>query len=187
MKQPLIIATLAVLAAGSFWLLRDLEKTLAPTTDDTPTREIAVAHTVNGRYYNAQHQLQYALTSDTVSEFSHQAGTRLTNPDVKALNADQQLAWQGNAAQAHLSSDKNHLTLSGGVTLIESPKTARPITARSDTMVYNAQTQQVSSDTTVTISNHNMQQTAAGFAFDIPARTVNFHGDVRGNFRPDAL
>lgn len=185
MKQPLIIAMLAVLAIGSFWLMRDLEKDLSTDTSATPTREIAIAYDVNGRYYNAENFLQYKLTSDTVSEFSNQAGTRFNNPDVQVLTADQRLAWQGQAANAHLSSDKNQLTLAGGVTLIESPTTPKPMYARSETMVYNAQTRRVSSDTTVTVTGDNMQQTAAGFWFDVPTRTVTFQGNVRANYQPE--
>lgn len=187
MKQTLILMILVILTGGSFWLLRDLERTLVPQESAKPTREIAVAYRVNGRYYNAENQLQYSLDSDTVTEFSNLAGTRLTNPAVSVLETtenSQRLAWQGQATDAHLSGDKNLLTMTGNVTLIESPTTAKPIYARSETMVYNAQTQRVSSDVKVTLNSDTMQQSAASFWLDIPTRTVGFQGGVKANYQP---
>lgn len=93
MKQPLIIAMLALLAVGSFWLMRDLEKDLSTDTSATPTREIAIAYDVNGRYYSAENFLQYKLTSNTVSEFSNQAGTRFQTPMSRCSQPIS--AWHG--------------------------------------------------------------------------------------------
>ncbi len=184
MKQWAIMALLAVLTAGSFWLLKDLQKTLAPADTQTPTRAIAVAYAVNGRYYHADNYLQYAMDSETVTEFSNQAGTRLQNPAMRVFNQQQQLIWQGEAATAELSADKNHLTLDGGVTLVESPESERPIYARSQAMVYNAQTRRVSSDSLVTLNSGSLQQTAGAFWLDLATRTVHFYRGVNANYDP---
>lgn len=186
MKQRLILISLALLTVGSFWLMRDLEKTLTPVTGEPTAREVIVAYGVDGRYYHADNSLQYALKSDTMTEMSHHAGTHLTRPRIHVWDSSRRLALTGTAEKAHLSGDKVWLSLNGDVHLTESPRAEKPIHARSETMVYNAQERRVSGNLPITVSSDKTQQTAATFWFDIPTRIMSLQGDVKARYQPPA-
>lgn len=184
MRQGTIFAILLLLTGASFWILRDLEKSLETSEDDTEVREIAVAYQAKGRYYDANNQLKYEIDSDSVHEYSNGGGTKLLASDMRVLDENQQLAWKGHAQTTELSADRNVLDLSGDVQIIQSPTAANPIKANSERMTYYADKQEVIGDTPITVENGMMRQTAQRFKLDIAKDAVYFDGGVKGYYAP---
>lgn len=183
MRQSLTITILALLALGSFWLLHDLEESLAPNEADKQTHEIAVAYQVLGRYFAADNQLKYRIRSESVHEFSHAAGTSIHLPVVQVFE-QQRLGWQGRADTALLSADKKNLSLNGDVRISESSTRTDPLHVSSDSMVYDDDKRYIFGHAPVKIANKTMQQTADGFTLDINRQTVHFKTKVHAIYTP---
>lgn len=184
MKQPFVIAILAVFVLGSFWLMRNLEKSLEQAAQNTQVRKIATAYEVSGRYFGADNRLKYAIYSDSISEFSQQAGTQINAPIVRVLDAEQRLRWRGRAETARLSADKNVLALDGDVVIISSPDSEDTIQINSERMVYRDDNGEVVGEAPVHISGNGMQQTAQHFRLNTRQKTVAFDGAVKASYAP---
>ncbi len=184
MKNLLPIVILACLTVVSFWLVRDLEKTLNPPPTDQTTREIATAYQVSGRYYAADNYLQYTLDSQIVREFSNAYGTQFSAVSMQAYDQYSLLLWRGHADNAFLTGDKNQLTLNNNVVLVKSPQSNDPMTITGEKIGYDAKQGLIGSDLPVTISNHTAKQNVGAFLLDIKTKTIGFNGGVSAHYQP---
>lgn len=182
MKQTLIIVVLAILTVGSFLLMRGLQKELATEVNQQPMREIATAHQVSAKYFNANNQLQYTLTSEKVSEYSKGGGTRLHQPNFQAFDNKQQLTWSGTSKSAELSADKHHAALVGQVVITESPQGIKPIYIYSDRLDYDAQKNQIKSPVPVKVTDGLVNQTANQLLLDLNQQRVKLSGGVQAHY-----
>lgn len=183
MKKQLLFLLLAVFTGVSFWLVQNLEKTLNPVQKQHPTRQIATAYQINGRYYDTDNNLLYALDSDAVSEYSNHAGSRFSNPKMRAFDPSRTLVWQARADKAHLSNDKNHLTLAQHVQLVKSPHSDRRLTVNAEKLLYDAEKYLLSSDHSVTLSSQAATQTVGSLVLHTRRQTADFDGGVSASYR----
>lgn len=164
--------------------MRSLEKSLDRSEENKKVRKIATAYEVSGQYFGADNHLKYLIYSDSISEFSLQAGTQINAPEVRVLNAEQQLQWQGQAKTALLSADKKTLKLEGDVMIIASPNSDDAIHISSERMVYHDDKSEVIGDLPVRITSKAIQQTAHRFRLDTQKETVRFNGEVKASYAP---
>ncbi len=178
MKQWLTLGVLVLFAVGSYFLMRDLQQSLAPKPPAAVVKEIAVAYTTKGYFYDANNALKYEIDSESVHEYSNAGGSKLFNANVRALDTQQALAWTAHAQRADLSADRNVLDLTGGVELIQTPNSPDPVRASSERMTYYAQKQRVVGDQPLVIESRATQQTAGSFYLDMAKKTVHFQNGV---------
>ncbi len=182
MRTFVIIVVLALLAVGSFFLIRELEKQTTEVVKTLPTRKIATAYQVSVIYYDDQRRRRYQLVSDEVSEYSNSAGKRFTKPEVTAFDEQNEISWLGKAEKGHLASGKQKLTLSERVNAIDSPNAKRPIYIEGSLMYYYPQKYELSSDRLVTIGDKVSRQQSDGFLLNTKTKQLAVSDRVRARF-----
>lgn len=183
MKNLLTIAVLSVLAVGSFFFLRSLQKELTPEVVEEKIQPIGTGMGVKTTVYNQSNQRVYELTSDKVIEFSAHHGTEFVQPFVLAWDDNSQLSWQGESKKAFLSGDKNLLTMTQSVEIIQTPSSIKPTYLNGDEISYRVKDSMLSSQLPVKIDDGVSQQTADTMKANIKAKHVLFDGNVKARYQ----
>lgn len=183
MKSILIIVALGILTLMSFVLMRGLQHQFAKKLADSPTREIATAYQVSGKYFSADYQLLYQLKSDEVIEYSNGAGTRLKQPTFEAFDENNQLLWQGQSNTALLANDKNKVTLSDNVTIVQSPNGERPIQAKGNEMYYDVLKHQIISEQAVKVTSEAGEQTTSRLVLNTQTDRLTMDGQISAQYQ----
>lgn len=209
-KTSIGFVGLAMLAVGSFWLLKTVESELEVSEAPMPTQPMVTAYGVFAQYYTPTHQLQYQLTSDEVIEYSNRYGTAFVSPRVliyqpqtappsvsptssptsppavspASLSHSPVLAWQASAAKASLSGDKNTLQLQDNALIIRMPGTEDEITIKGQDMRYDADNERISSERPVVIRHRLGVKHADEFNVDLAQETLDFAGNVSAQYQP---
>lgn len=182
MKNYFTIALLLVASIASYYLLKQLQKDLIDDSGDTLVKTVGTAYEVDARYFNANNQLQYKLRSPKISELSAQNGTHLSAPKLTVYDVGQIITWLGYADKAFLTGDKQHLTLTDNVKIIESPAGDKPIHIDGSIMYYDAKTRHVTSDKMVTIDDATVKQTSDYLLLDTVTRQLVVEKKVKANY-----
>lgn len=181
MRNLLTIGFLSVLLLAGFFFLRSLKKELTVEQTAQPTRQVATAYQAKIRYFNQDNQLTYLSVSKEVQEFSNDKGTYLVAPEVSVFEHGN-MTWQGQSQKAVLSADKNDLTLTDKVHIVESPNSEKPTFIDGEVMYYHAPTKEISSDQKVTIDDGSMRQTSNYLRLNTATRKMVVDQKVTANY-----
>lgn len=182
MKNLILITLLAIAAGFSFLLVRNLEKDLQVVVEEKPTREVAIGYQVTTRYFDADKQLKYLITSDSVTEYSNSAGTRFQQLNVDVFEHSV-LQWTATAQKGFLSSDKNELTISDNVVFVDTPKGKKPLSITGSVMYYHAPTNTISSNQSSVINDGVIRQVSEQFSLNTVSKVIDFSESIRGHYK----
>lgn len=182
MKNLILIVLLAIVAGVSFLLVRNLEKDLKIVAEQKPTREIATGYQVSAHYFDANKQLKYLITSDSVTEYSNRAGARFQQPKVDVFN-NSVLQWTATAKKGFLSSDKNKLTISDDVLFVDDPKGEKPLSIYGSVMYYHAPTNTISSNQSSVISDGVIRQVSEQFSLNTVSKVIDFSESIKSHYK----
>lgn len=183
MKNTFIIILLAILTAGSYLLLKSLQKEEIRATAKQEKTIVATARGVTARYFNENNQLKYKLISPKVIEFSENYGMEFLSPDLSVFDDTQQLAWHGTSALGFLSENKDKLLLKKDVKIVQSPNGEQPTHISGEVMNYQASTQLLTSALPVTINDGVLEQISDTLKLNTNTKQVNADKRVRATYQ----
>lgn len=185
MKNVLIIVLLSLLGIASSYFLRHLETELSEINEEKITRKIAIAYDIESWHFNTNNQLQYALVSNQVIEYSNEFGTEFSMPHLTAYDEKDNkiITWKGKANQGFLAHDKSNLTLIDKVKMIEYPDTDKALYINGSIMDYNTETRLVTSNQPVTINDGVITQVSDNLSLHTQKRQLDSKKRVRAVYQ----
>ncbi len=184
MNQKVVILILSIICAGSFFIFREIERSVSTQQEQEVTREVAIGRNVKAKYFNENNKLSYKMVSATVKEYSNNKGTKFENPSVDAFSDDEQLLWTGGAENSHLTANKQKLSLNNNVYVTYLPNSENPTHFSGKKVVYFVDKGEVSGSGNIIINNKHSSQLAQSFKLNTKTEIVEFDGGVKATHQP---
>ncbi|MEM9383606.1 MAG: LPS export ABC transporter periplasmic protein LptC [Pseudomonadota bacterium] len=177
-RQTLIIATLALLALASHFVLRQPDQRAQPNAPK------------EAGYYVVDGTLRgLADNGDALFEISAQraeqepALSRVSLEGVDVTYADvQEVPWRLRANRGHISADWKFLELSGEVRIEGTDRDGAPLALYTDSLTVMVNERQAITRSDVRVVSTRGVITARGMTADLAAQWFELETDVRGRF-----
>lgn len=175
------IITLAVLASFSWILLRGSGEPEGQPVDRLDTRLNYALYDFNGRLLNEQGSINYEFQAPVLRSDDLSGVGTIERPELRIQQEEEQ--WYITAESAIISSDQEHVTLTGDVYLTrENQSTGDTVEITTEDVLLNVTPRTASSDSRVRITHFNDWLDATGVRIDMIANRFELMKDVRVHY-----
>jgi len=185
LNSRFILFTL-VLSAFALWFVfqQTSQKSTSSTSSSLQTSGYSwqLFNSITWQVDKTQNQADSIIQADTLFYNETEGRTDFTQPKITLIQPGENLYIQSETGH---SVNDDHIEFNGNVVMLQIDKTQQNKTLTTQHITYNPNTQLISSDQLVKISQPNLQMTGTGLRADLKNNQYQLLSDVKGEYRPD--